>query len=459
MFMTAVAARARALDPPKPEPLRPSGAALSKTLAWAFLVALAPFESVRSAADGFPLPDPLTVQQAVQLARSHRAEIAAARSSEAAAIQRPAVVASLEDPMLMPSLDHYPFRGMDSISGDRPNGRFDWSVTVEQRFPLSRQRGHRRRGAEAEARRVAAESDRTVLDVELEAVDAFLMLRERRRMLEVVSQQIALAEQMVQAANARFSAASGGQGDVLRAEVEVARLHGRQRALRAEEIGMQAMFNASIGREIGVPIPELAAPVHTIPLPSVAEAANRARLRRPELRAGVAAISRAESEVAVMQSMYRPMGFVRLGPASSMNAGRGAMVMVGVSVPIWRSKLRAGVAEARAMEQMARADLEAMRRMVESDAIGARQTVAAARETYLALRDDILPRARMALEPALAGYSAGTSTVATVIDAAQAQWDAEADLVMAEADLGAAWARLERALGRIEDVQTGNVQR
>jgi outer membrane protein TolC len=426
---------------------------LSKTVTSALLVARIFLQPVHAETGEFALPEPLTVEEAVQFARDHRSEIVAAHASAAAASERPAIVSSLEDPMLMPSVDHYPFRGMDGMSGERIYGQFNWSATVEQRFPLSRQRSHRRRGAEAEARRISAEYDRAVLDVELEAVDAFLMLRERRRMLEVVGRQVALAEQMVQAANARFAAAAGGQGDVLRAEVEVARLQARQRALRAEERGMQAMFNASIGREIEAQVADLAAPVYPATLLSTAEAASRARLSRPELRAGTAEIARAESEVEVMQSMYRPMAFVRLGPASTMDEGRGAMVMVGVSLPIWRGKLRAGVAEARAMEQMARADLFAMQRMVESDAINARQSVAAARETYLALRDDVIPRARMALEPALAGFSAGTNNVATVIDAAQAQWSAEAELVMAETDLGVAWARLERAMGRFEDNQ------
>ena len=42
--------------------------------------------------------------------------------------------------------------------------------------------------------------------------------------------------------------------------------------------------------------------------------------------------------------------------------------MVSVSLPIWRGKLRAGVAEAQAMRAMSEADLRAMARMIEGDA-------------------------------------------------------------------------------------------
>lgn len=41
------------------------------------------------------------------------------------------------------------------------------------------------------------------------------------------------------------------------------------------------------------------------------------------------------------------------------------MAMVGLSLPIWRGKLRAGVAEAQAMRAMSEAELRAMTRMIE----------------------------------------------------------------------------------------------
>ena len=51
-----------------------------------------------------------------------------------------------------------------------------------------------------------------------------------------------------------------------------------------------------------------------------------------------------------MRSMYKPMAMVRVGRASTMAEGPGAMLMIGVSVPIWRERLRSGVAEAKAID-------------------------------------------------------------------------------------------------------------
>ena len=69
--------------------------------------------------------------------RAHRQEIVAALARARAAGERPAIVSALEDPMIMPSIDHLPFT-FDGV---------DASLTVEQRFPFSRVRGNRRRAA------------------------------------------------------------------------------------------------------------------------------------------------------------------------------------------------------------------------------------------------------------------------------------------------------------------------
>ena len=83
------------------------------------------------------------------------------------------------------------------------------------------------------------------------------------------------------------------------------------------------------------------------------------------------------------------------------------MAMVGLSLPIWRDKLRAGVAEAQAMRAMSEADLRAMTRMIEGDAAVAVTQLQAARDRQAALTTDVLPRARMAIEPAVAGLHGG----------------------------------------------------
>jgi outer membrane protein TolC len=125
------------------------------------------------------------------------------------------------------------------------------------------------------------------------------------------------------------------------------------------------------------------------------------------------------------------------------------MLMIGISVPLWRGRLRAGVAEARAMERMARADLTAMQLMIAGETTAAREEVQAAHETLRALEAEVIPRAEMAVDAALAAYASGQGTLVSVVDALGALWQTRADLVMAESVYGEACVRLERALGQI----------
>ena len=104
------------------------------------------------------------------------------------------------------------------------------------------------------------------------------------------------------------------------------------------------------------------------------------------------------------------------------------------------------------MLAMSEADLRAMTRMIEGDAAAAISQLQAARERQAALTTDVLPRARMAIEPVIAGYGAGQLPLVSVIEAIQALWGVQSDLIAADTQLGLSWARLGRAIGSYEAV-------
>jgi outer membrane protein TolC len=385
------------------------------------------------------LPSPLSIGDVVRLASERRDEIQAARARTRAGEARPTIVSALQDPMISPSLDHLPFM----------LGGADVSFTIEQQIPLSGIRGHRRAAALADVDRLRAEASRTTLDIGLQAVNAFLMVQERRRTAALATERLSFARDVVGAANARYASGTAPQSDVLRAEVEVARLEAFARALVSEVRGAEAMLNTSLALDAEAPVPPFASLAFAQPLPSWS-AIKTTLTSRPELVAGRADVVRAEADVQVMRDMFRPMATIRTGPSYTMTDGRGWMAMVGLSLPIWRDKLRAGVAEAQAMRTMSEADLRAMTRMIEGDAAVAVNQLQATRDRQAALTADVLPRARMAIEPAVAGYTSGQLPLVSVIEAVQALWLVQADLIAADTELGLAWARLGRAIGSYE---------
>ena len=387
------------------------------------------------------LPSPLGFADVVRIATERRDEIQAARARVRAGEARPTIVSALADPMLLPSLDHLPFM----------LGGADVSVTIEQQIPLSGIRQHRRSSALADVDRLRAEANRTMLDVGVEAATAYLMLQERRRTAALIHEQVVFARDVVSAANARYASATAPQSDVLRAEVEVARLEAIARALASEVRGAEAMLNTSLARDAELPVPDLGPLPLTNSVPPWA-AIKSVLTSRPELAAARAEVARADAEIQVMRDMFRPMATIRTGPSYTMAEGRGWMAMAGISLPIWRDKLRAGVAEAEAMRAMAEADVRAMTRMIEGQAATALSQLQAARDRQAALTTDVLPRARMAIEPAAASYAAGQLPLVSVIEAIQALRVVQSDLIAADTELALAWVRLGRAIGSYEAI-------
>ena len=388
-------------------------------------------------ADDAALPSPLRVADVIRLARARRPEVAAADARARAAAERPAIVSALDDPMITPSLDHLPFSLVDA----------DYRVTIEQRFPLSHVLARRGDAARAGAARARADVDRVSEDVELDAAVAFWQLAEVRGIAKVLDEQRALAVQMEQAANARYAASEGTQSDVLRAQVELARLDAERRAVGAEVSAAEAMLDTSLARPPDAPIPELDTAVVDGPPPAGAVATALAR--RPELRADRAEVARAQAELGAAHAQYAPMAVVQTGPSYMMDAGAGWTVMVGITIPLWRGKLRAGVGEAAAQVDAATADLDASRRTIAGDAVAARERVEAARARYVALRDEVVPRAQQAVASTLGAYATGQQPFVGVIEAAQTLWSVQRELIVARAELGLAWARLARATGEL----------
>lgn len=394
-------------------------------------------------APGAPLQSdaPVSLGGAFGIARELRAELRVAAARIDAARQRPAIVSALDDPILSPSIDHKPVD---------PMMKTDRSITYEQSFPLSRIRSHRRSAAEADIGKFEGEAARTALRIQADVAQSFFMLSERRRMRDILAQQITLSGQLVQLAAKRHALGAAGQADVLRMEMEDARLRSRLAVSAAEVRSAEAMFNTSLGRPSASPVPPLLIQdvlAQIARAPDLQASRQQALERRPELRISQAERRRARAEIDVMKSMYSPMLMVRVGMADTMAAGRGSMLMVGVSLPIWRSKLDAGVREAHAMSSMADADGEAMLRMIDGEVAATFESLRGATVNVQTFEADLIPRAERAIAPALTAYASGTLPLTGVLETSRALWSIQEEAVMAQTALGLAWIRHRSAVG------------
>lgn len=388
------------------------------------------------------LPAKLYFEEIPKLAKEWRAEVRSAQERVNASRQREKVVSGLEDPMISPSIDHWPF-GMSNA---------DVSLGIEQRFPISRILGQQKQNARIQTRIAQLEAFRTILDVQVNAANAFLMLYELREMKLILEKQKDLIEEIVASVNARYRSGSktSTQADVIRSEVEFARINTQFKSLQSEIKASEAMFNTSLSRQVNFAIPELVFNINNIKFNDSQTVISTALSRRPEIAIMQAQIESALTQIRIMRSMYWPMLTVQGGPAYTMEEGSGLMFMLGISIPVWRGKLRAGVAEAKAMERMARADLEAMQRMVEGEVISAYNNIITEKTRYTLLKDDVLARVNQGIGPALSGYATGLLPLVSVIEAVRMLLMTQEELLQAEVSVGLSWIRLMRAAGIME---------
>jgi cobalt-zinc-cadmium efflux system outer membrane protein len=408
-------------------------------VAWTAAAAADP-GSVASPAASSPAAPTLRLETVVREARSRRREIAAAIARASAADAVPARAASLPDPMVIGSIDHLPAM----LHG------VDYSFMVEQAFPLSGVLGARARAARAEAAALRTDVGRSSLDVETDAALAFAMVAEAQGMRLVTRDQLGLSRTVVELTRARLAGADASAADVVRAEVDVQRLVADADALDAEAEGAGAMLQAAMGRapRAEPPACDLSSP-EGAPLPA-ARLVERALAGRPELGVMRARTVAARADVEVMESMYAPMAVARLGAAYTMTDGPGLMTAFGISVPLWRGSLAAGVTEAEQMVRMTDAEVAAMAQMIQGEVGATRARVLGLQGRRNALETRLLPLAKTSLDLSLTGYAGGQLPLVSVVDAARALREVRMQLVQVRAQLLVSWIRLGRAVGTLE---------
>lgn len=351
---------------------------------------------------------------------------------------------ALDDPML-----EYSFAPLSVASNE---ARFGQVIALSQRFPWPGKL--RLQGdvalAEAEAARENFEAVRRGLAVM--AASLFDEYYAIARSLEINAKHYDLVSEIRSAAQGQYAAGRASQQEPLQAEVELAHVEHDRVVLESRHSVIVARMNGLLRRS-----PELSLPPPPERVePSLSRVGASAALRaealanRPELRAAKEKVRGRESAITLADRRYYP----DFGVGTSYNSMLAMpqhrwMVGVSVNIPIQTGTRRGSVEQAKAARAQSEALLES-----ESDDIGveverARQRVIEAQRVVLVYRDRLLPAARAQIEVARIGYSTGQNSFQALIDAERSVRNLELDHEQALADLGRAWAELERAIGRI----------
>lgn len=372
----------------------------------------------------------------------------AVEASAAAAETRVDEASTLPDPVLQLGVMNF---GLPDLNTDMASSMAP-SVQLMQMVPFPGKLGLKGEIAGASRDMARAHADEAWWTVRGRAADLFYELYSLDRRTEVMSQTLGLLRNFQTIAKAMYSAGTGRQADVLRADVEVARMDGEIRKMSAMRTAAAARLNGIMDRPAAAPVPSPALP----PLPTMVPDADTLRAwaddSRPLLLQGALGVQRAERGVELAHKEIWPnltFGLSYGQRDAGMGLQRMGSAMVGFSLPVHASRRQfAARDEARAMQRMAEAELGGAKAEVDARIGELLAELERARSLIDLYRDEVLPEARATMESALSSYRVGDVDFMTLVDAQMTVNRYEGELFQLLADYGQAIAGLESTVGR-----------
>lgn len=370
-------------------------------------------------------------------------ELAAARSAVEAARARADKVRGL--PNLGASYSFGP------LSIFKEGERYGQVIQVGQELPWPGTLD--RRGEQAVSLAVAGEGELEALRRKLamaasQGYDDYWYLE---RALDVNREHQELMLEFQAVATARYAAGIAPQQAPLAAEVEFAHLEHFEVLLKADREELIARLNRLLHRPAVTPLPA-PAPGSALPAdspdPTVEELTDHALAGRPEVAAVRDRIEARAIGVELAQLEGRP-GLRPMASYNSMWTGDAHrwMVGLGVSLPVWRQRIDAGIAEADAMLATEYRRLEALEDRIAAEVSIAVQRLAESRHVASLFLNRLLPAARDQARAAQSGFETGQVDFLALIDAERNLREVELGLAAAEADVRRRVAALKQAIG------------
>jgi outer membrane protein, heavy metal efflux system len=376
------------------------------------LVAAALVLATSAAAQAGPT-DTLTLAEALRLAEAANPMLRAARASAIAASARIAPAGALPDPELQFGL----MNRMVSDFGSTMDPMTMNQVQLMQMLPWPGKLGNARRAAARMAGAAQADALDQALMLAAQVRMAYYEVANADRSLEVMRRTQGLLRDFFQISTTMYAVGTAIQQDVLRAQVEVARMGEDITRMEQERVAMAARLNALLGREATTPVPAVELPEPGAELPPADSLIVSALERRPALVAGTERVAAAAATLAGARRELFPD--LRVGVAYQSRPAYDDMIslMVGISLPIFAGRRQLPMRrQMAAMRDMAAAELLSVRNETIARVVEMRARAERDRNLTRLYRSSILPQARGAVQAALASYRVGRVSFMQLVD-------------------------------------------
>lgn len=325
-------------------------------------------------------------------------------------------------------------------------------IQLMQMIPTAGKLGLAGRVASAQAAATGERAEDVRWELRSRAAMAFYDLYQTDHSLQVAGETQRLLLDLAKTAEAMYAVGEGRQPDVLRAQVELARMSEEITRMRTMRVSMAARLNALLGQgpEVDVASPVLPAfPVDLLPLDSLE---RLALANRPMIRAGEQDLRAAESARRLARREIWPdlqVGLVYGQRPMDTGTERTMSFMLGFSLPVFAGGRQLAMRrETEAMRRMAAADLEGMRTETRGRVAELYADVVRARNLGALYRTTVLPQSDATTVSATAAYRVGGVDFMTLLDARMTVNKYRQDLYQLEAEEGKSLAELEMLIGQ-----------
>ena len=334
------------------------------------------------------------------------------------------------------------------------------SITLSQTFPWFGTLALRGRVALLEATALHHRYQAARRDVVARVKETYYDLGYLDATLGLAREEQSLLEHYETLARARYATGQGLQQAAIRLQAEITRVVDRRHGIERQRGTLAALLNGLLDRPAEEPVP-------TVPsLERPVAAIDRERLHglgerhRHEIRAATALVESGEQAIELARRSARPdftatVGMTNVGrrddaaglPPLPDNGRNSLTVSLGVSLPLWGTKYRAGVEQA---NEELRA--HARHRTAARNAMGTEIQHAVVRLETLGRQIDLLdtvliPQTEEALRATETAYETGQLGVLELLDSERTLIDVRSLRARYLSDLLIALTALERAIG------------
>ncbi len=326
-------------------------------------------------------------------------------------------------------------------------------VQVMQMLPLGGKLAMAGRVAGAQASAAGERAQEVTWELRSDIAMSFYDLYATDRRLGVMRGTVRLLQDIEKTAASMYRVGDGRQTDVLRAQVEIARMVEDTVRMQSMRQTMVARLNALLDRPTDVAVGVPALPQFPESIPSREWLDSLAHGSRPMIRAGLEEVRAAEAAEQLARKEIWPD--LQVGAQYAQRGGemggteRMGSLMVGASIPIFaRDRQYRMREETNAMKQMAQAEVAMMRADTRGKMGEAYANLVRARNLAQLYRSTVLPQAEATVASALAAYRVGGVDFMTLLDDQMTVNKYRQELFALDADQGKAWADLEMLASR-----------